>query len=709
MTTKIKEENERIQRKNREARQKIYENMESVLNEKTDCDGINAILKFLNEKERVNTELPMSEQLWHIEEKLFIKIRYVELDKDWYTASVIPMLVKTVRGHWVAVTPNAGGTCDYTDNGKKSRITRKNADLFTNNAMYFYKVMKNGKITMRDLILFMAKCSSKRDRLAVFIAAALTTAAGMMLPWANSFIFSVIVPSGAVSDAPAAAALVFSAVLLSALLGLVRSLILTNTMLRTTTYVQSAIFSRMLSLKPEFFNNVKSGELSRMIMEFSDVTQIVSVEGISACIGVILSFVYLIQIYIYAPALFPLIIIVTIIQYAMMAAEGILNSKWMKNYSGSLSGMSGFCYEMFSGIEQIKLSGAETRVMRRWSERYADVSQKEIKPFPLKYADVIYKIIRVFATAAIFLFGAELKAPNYIAFSAAYGAFTAASTGASVIIRMTAGFRSSYSLIKPMLTAECEEYGSGKKRPDKLRGDITVTDLYFRYGEDAPYVLKGLSASIKAGESVGIIGVSGCGKSTLIRLLLGFESPNEGSIYIDGFDLRELDLKSCRQKIGVVLQNSGLISGDIYSNITITKPNASMEEVDRAVETAGLKEDIAALPMGLHTPVSQDNCTLSGGQRQRLLIARAIINNPSILIFDEATSALDNVTQAKIIDGINNLKCTKIIVAHRLSTIEKCDKIFVMDNGVIAQEGTFDELKDNEGLLKKFAKKQIAV
>ena len=190
-------------------------------------------------------------------------------------------------------------------------------------------------------------------------------------------------------------------------------------------------------------------------------------------------------------------------------------------------------------------------------------------------------------------------------------------------------------------------------------------------------------------------------------MLLGFESADEGSIYIDGFDIRELDLKSCRQKIGAVLQNSGLISGDIYSNITITKPDASMEEVNEAVRTAELSDDIASLPMGMHTLVSQENCTLSGGQRQRVLIARALISKPSILIFDEATSALDNITQAKIIESVNKLDCTKIIVAHRLSTIESCDKILVMDKGVIVREGTFEELKNNDALFKKLAKRQI--
>ena len=213
-----------------------------------------------------------------------------------------------------------------------------------------------------------------------------------------------------------------------------------------------------------------------------------------------------------------------------------------------------------------------------------------------------------------------------------------------------------------------------------------------------PYVIKDMSFTIKKGESVGIVGTSGCGKSTLIRLLLGLETPEDGSIYIDGFDLRELDLKYYRQSIGTVLQNAKLISGDIYSNITLTKPDADIEDVWEAVSLAGLDDDIAALPMGLHTPVSEENCTLSGGQRQRVLIARAIIAKPSILIFDEATSALDNITQAKITEGINKLNCTKLIVAHRYTTIKDCNRILVLDKGRIAECGSYNELLEKKGI-----------
>lgn len=700
-------ENERIQQKNREATARAYKNIHAAFHDKADHDGINAVLRFLNEKKRVNPELSLSEQLTYIEEELYIKMRYVELERDWYTTSAVPMLVKTVDEHWFAVIPNTDGTCSYIDRGKKVKVTAKNAELFTDSAMYFYRGLPNKSITARDLVSFMIKCTSVKDRMIVLITSAAVVLTGMFLPWANSFIFSRVIPAGELSGTVPTAALVFSAVAVAAILKLLQSLILTNAMLRTSTYMQSGIFACLLALKPDFFKKTKSGALSKMIMEFSDISKIVSVKSISACIGMILSLLYLIQIYRYAPNLLGCVMLVTALLGAFMITEGTLYAKWLKKYSQSLSEMSGFCYELFSGIEQVKLNGAEARMMNRWSEHYLIASRNEDKPFFLKYTEVFYKLVSVFSAAAIFLFGTNMPASDYIAFAAAYGAYSAALMSIPQIIKTVSSFRSSYTLIRPMLDAECEEYGGQKKKLTTLHGEITITDLSFRYDKKAPYVINGLSAHIRPGESIGIIGASGCGKSTLLRLLLGFESPDEGSIYIDGFDLRELDLRSYRQKVGTVLQNTGLISGDIYSNITVTKPGAALEEVTSVIEMAGLSKDIAALPMGLHTPVGHENCTLSGGQRQRILIARALIHKPSILIFDEATSALDNITQAKITENMNNLDCTKIIVAHRLSTIEQCDRILVLDKGGIAEEGRFDELMNAGGILTQLTKKQI--
>ena len=231
--------------------------------------------------------------------------------------------------------------------------------------------------------------------------------------------------------------------------------------------------------------------------------------------------------------------------------------------------------------------------------------------------------------------------------------------------------------------------------------------MTFSYDDNQRNVINDLSLEIKKGQSIGIAGTSGCGKSTFLRLLLGFERPDSGSIYIDDFDLRELDLKNYRKHLGVVLQNSSLISGDIYANVAMMKPDAGAEEVWRALETAGLKEEVMNLPLGLRTPLSEDNCILSGGQKQRVLIARAVLNKPDILVLDEATSALDNITQEAVMEKLNNIECTKIFVAHRLSTLQKCDCIYVFDKGTIAEYGNYDTLMQKKNVFYSLVANQM--
>lgn len=189
-----------------------------------------------------------------------------------------------------------------------------------------------------------------------------------------------------------------------------------------------------------------------------------------------------------------------------------------------------------------------------------------------------------------------------------------------------------------------------------------------------------------------IVGKTGCGKSTLIRLLLGFERPQKGAVYYDGKDISNVDLRSLRRRIGVVMQNDKLFAGDIFSNIIISAPWLTLEDAWSAAELAGIAEDIRNMPMGMNTVISEGSGGISGGQRQRLIIARAIVAKPRILMFDEATSALDNITQKMIVESLANLKCTRIVIAHRLSTIKQCDRILVLDGGHIIEDGSYDEL-----------------
>tara|TARA_Y100001934_G_scaffold266616_1_gene346305 strand:- start:311 stop:1147 length:837 start_codon:yes stop_codon:yes gene_type:complete len=264
-----------------------------------------------------------------------------------------------------------------------------------------------------------------------------------------------------------------------------------------------------------------------------------------------------------------------------------------------------------------------------------------------------------------------------------------------------------YERVKPIFDEKPESL-RGSNDPKTLMGNIEFSNVTFRYDRNSPNIMQNINLSFKPREYVAIVGPSGSGKSTLLRLLLGFEEPNSGSIYYDGKDLQKLDIEKVRSQIGVVLQTSQLISGSIYNNIVGSSNKYSLEDAWDAVELAGLKNDIKAMPMGMHTIVNQGGTTFSGGQRQRLMIARAILAKPKILLFDEATSALDNKTQSIVKDSIDSINATKIVIAHRLSTIIDADKIIVIANGGIEEQGTYDELITKNGLFFDLAKRQLA-
>jgi ABC-type bacteriocin/lantibiotic exporter with double-glycine peptidase domain len=221
-----------------------------------------------------------------------------------------------------------------------------------------------------------------------------------------------------------------------------------------------------------------------------------------------------------------------------------------------------------------------------------------------------------------------------------------------------------------------------------------------------PYVIDDLSLRIKPGEYVAIVGKTGCGKSTLMRLLLGFEKPSKGAIYYDGKDITRVDLRSLRRKVGSVMQNGGLFQGNIYENIVISAPQLTLDDAWEAAELAGIADDIRDMPMGIQTLISEGQGGISGGQRQRLMIARAIAPKPKILMFDEETSALDNMTQKKVSEALDGLKGTRIVIAHRLSTIKNCDRILVLDQGKIIEEGNYEQLIEKNGYFAELVKRQ---
>ena len=370
---------------------------------------------------------------------------------------------------------------------------------------------------------------------------------------------------------------------------------------------------------------------------------------------------------------------------------------------------AGLSYALISGIQKIKLAGAEKRAFAKWSKAYAESAAYVYDPPTfLKVNNVLTAAAALIGNIVLYFAAARdgITTEDFFAFNAAFGMVTAAFAALAQIAVSIGQIPPILSLAKPILETE-PETSEKKEMVTRLSGVIELNSVSFRYTENMPYVINELSMKIRAGEYVAIVGETGCGKSTLMRLLLGFEAPERGAVYYDGKDLNTLDLKSLRRHIGTVMQNGSLFQGDIYSNIVISAPDLPLDAAWEAAELAGIADDIKAMPMGMHTVISEGQGGISGGQKQRLMIARAVAPKPKILMFDEATSALDNMTQKHVSDSLDKLKCTRIVIAHRLSTIRNCSRIIYLDKGSIAEDGTYEELIEKNGKFAALVKRQM--
>ncbi len=428
----------------------------------------------------------------------------------------------------------------------------------------------------------------------------------------------------------------------------------------------------------------------------------------SAGITAIASLLYIKQIFDYAPALGILTLVIVFVLLGITFLTGHVKIKEERKYMKEEAKESGFSYAIISGIRKIRLSGAEKRAFARWAKIYAGGAEiKYNPPLLLKINSAILPAASLLGMLAIYYAAASsnVSPSAYLAFTAAYGTLTGALTAFADNITETAQVLPILEMAEPILKAEPEQ-SEEKEIVTKLSGGIELSNVSFRYNETMPYILQDLNIKIKSGEYVAIVGKTGCGKSTLMRLLLGFETPDKGAVYYDRRDVRSLDLKSLRRKIGVVMQEGELFSGSIFSNITVSSPMLTLDDAWEAAEKAGIADDIRAMPMGMHTFISDEQSGISGGQKQRLMIARAIAPKPKILLFDEATSALDNKTQKQVSDSLAQLKCTRVVIAHRLSTVRECDRILVLDGGKIAESGSYDALIEKGGIFAELVERQ---
>lgn len=472
--------------------------------------------------------------------------------------------------------------------------------------------------------------------------------------------------------------------------------------------VQAASMMRVLSLPADFFKEYSSGELSSRAQSINSLCSMLANTILTTGLTSLFSLAYIGQIWHYAPGLVApalLMILGTVVITVVSSLAQMGRSKRMMEKSAKLSGL---VFSLFSGVQKLKLAGAERRAFSRWASLYAESAELSYAPpLWLRLLPVISSLVSMAGTLAIYFYAVSTNVgvAGYMAFNVSYGMVSGSFMSLFSIALTFTNIKPTLEMVEPILKA-VPEVAEGKRVLTRLSGGIEVNNVSFRYTEDMPQVLDDISLKIRPGQYVAIVGATGCGKSTLLRLLLGFETPQKGAVYYDGKDVQSVDLRSLRRHIGVVMQTGKLFQGDVFSNIIISAPWLTMDDAWAAAELSGIADDIRAMPMGMHTLISEGSGGISGGQRQRLMIARAIAPKPKILMFDEATSALDNITQKKVSGSLEGLKCTRVVIAHRLSTIRQCDRIIVLDKGHIVEDGTYDELLALDGAFAELVARQ---
>ncbi|AFY78879.1 ABC-type bacteriocin/lantibiotic exporter with N-terminal double-glycine peptidase domain [Pleurocapsa sp. PCC 7327] len=355
------------------------------------------------------------------------------------------------------------------------------------------------------------------------------------------------------------------------------------------------------------------------------------------------------------------------------------------------------------------MAGAEERAFAAWSKNYSrQIKLKLSTQFVEDTVTLFNAVMPTLTSGVLFWFAIQLLAKaqtvgeagfsvgTFLAFDTAFNTFIKGATDVSNTIIDALQVVPQWERAQPILKT-IPEVELSKADPGKLIGRIALEYVSFRYREDAPLILEDVSIHAEPGEFIALVGGSGSGKSIIFRLLLEFETPEDGSIYYDGQDLSGLDVSAVRRQLGVVLQTGKIMSGSIFDNLA-GGAQITLDEAWEAARMSGFADDIAAMPMGMHTVISEGGGNLSGGQRQRLSIAKALVLKPRILLFDEATSALDNRTQAIISENLDKLQVTRIVIAHRLSTIRNAHRIYVLQAGRIEQQGSFEALASQEGL-----------
>ncbi len=642
------------------------------------------------------------------------KVRLAREDRWWVGDSGAMLGFRTEDGRPVALLPSGIGNYREVDpvSGRKRRITAANAASLRPKAWAFYPSLKSADVSWRDL-WGVARKGLGSD-LARFVVTGLLGGLIMLLPaLAVGFVADEAIPAGD-------AGLLYGISLALVAFGLVRMLLhvlqgmsLMRIEARVSSRMEAVFWDRLLRLPTSVLRKYPANDLALRGMTFQNMRD--ATHGVIG--NGVLSILFLSPVFVLIAwrdaRIGGLTAAFGLLSLFMTVALGLRQVGLLDRRLKIVRSLTGRLSQLISGIPRLRVDGAESSGFAAWARGYREQKRTELE------LDALETHLRAFGAALPSLAGAmvilfvtllganSFTAGDFIVIFILFLLYQRAVIRLGESFGALAALVSSWNQMRPLLVETTETRAEGEF-VEELHGEVVFDKVSFRYDADGPLILDEVSIRARKGEFIAIVGESGSGKSTLLRLALGLERPSSGSVYFDGRDLQNLDLKSVRQQVGVVPQNVRLHPDDLWDNIAGGHEGFTAEDAWRAAQLAAVDREIVAMPMGLLTPIGAAASVISGGESRRIQIAHALIRDPRVLILDEATSWLDTETQSRILENLSRLTSTRIMVAHRRSTLLKADRIFVMREGKVVQEGSFTELVEIPGVFQDLMSGQVA-
>ncbi|MGW0734028.1 NHLP bacteriocin export ABC transporter permease/ATPase subunit [Streptomyces sp. NPDC002851] len=641
-----------------------------------------------------------------------IRCRPVRLTGRWWRENTGPLVGHRVTGTPVALLWRRGGyEAVHPATGRRTRIGADNAEEFEPRGVMFYRPLPDRPMTPLRLMAFSLR-GTRGDLRNLLLAGLVTVAFGALVPVATGTVLGEYVPQAETDRiVQVAVALIATSVVTAAFL-LMQNLTVLRMEGRIESTLQPAVWDRLLRLPTRFFASRSTGELASAAMGISAIRRVLSGVGPVALQSCTIGAMNIVLLLLYSvPLALTALGMLTVIAGVFLGL-GLWGMRWQRKLVKLHNKLNNQAFQTLRGLPKLRVAGAESFAYAAWAGEFARSREMQQRAGRIQNLTTVLNAIYLpLASLIMFMLLAgpargSMSAGEFLTFNTAVTMLLTSITQLTGALLSAAEVLPMFEQLKPVLD-EAPEVQVASTPPGELTGAIEARSVSFRYSDDGPLVLDEVSLSINPGEFVAVVGASGCGKSTLLRLLIGFDEPTSGSVLYDGQDLTALDQTAVRRQCGVVLQNAQPLTGSILDCISGTE-TFTQEEAMAAAEMAGLAEDIKRMPMGLHTMISGGGA-ISGGQRQRLMIAAALIRRPKLLFFDEATSALDNEAQRTVMDSTRALNATRIVIAHRLSTVMDADRVLVMSEGRVVEEGAPATLLANpRGHLTELVRRQLA-